>query len=169
MTFSRKSLFVLAATFAFAPAAGAAVDTANVIVTATVANGCSIDNGALDFGLYNTQDPVAHDAIGDVTVQCNAGTPATITLGQGANATGASTDAVPDRQMAGLIGGLLKYSLFTDLGRTDIWGNTALTGYIHPAANGGLAVALVIYGTIPALQGGVGTSYTDTVIATITF
>ena len=170
---SRNALFFLVATLAFAPAAGAATDTGDVIVTARVANGCTISSGTLDFGLYDTQDPLDNTANGDVTVQCNQGTPAYITLGQGANATAASTNAAPDRQMAGTIAGSrLKYTLFQDAGRTTIWGNTSGvggTGVDYIGAAGGAAELITIQGTLPALQAAVGGSYADTVIATITF
>ena len=169
---SRNALFFLVATLAFAPAAGAATDTGNVIVTATVANGCTINAGSVDFGVYDTQAAADNTALGDVTVQCNQGTAGYITLGQGANAFAGSTDAAPDRQMAGTIAGSrLKYGLFQD-GAGTVWGNTSGvggTGVGYVGAAGGAAEAIVIHGTIPALQAAVGGNYIDTVIATITF
>lgn len=166
MTLSRKSLFVLAATFAFAPAAGAATDTGNVIVTATVANGCVIDAGAVDFGPYDTQDVNDDTAIGDVSVTCNAGTTATIRLGQGVTPTAASTPAVPVRQMTGSVSGFLRYHLYQDAVGT-VWGDTLLTSADYTGS--GVAEDVVIHGTIPALQAAVGGNYIDTVVATITF
>ena len=169
MKISRNVLFILVGSLAIVPAAGAAVDTGDVIVTATVANGCVVTAGSVDFGPYDTQDPADNTAIGDVTVQCNEGTAATITLGQGANPTGASTDIVPDRQMAGTIAGsLLKYGLYSD-GAGTVWGNTAATGVDYIGAAGGAAEAITIHGTLPALQPAVGGNYVDTVVATITF
>ena len=69
--------------------------------------------------------------------------------------------------MAGSVSGFLRYHLYQDAGRADVWGNTAPTGVLY--AGTGVAQQVVIFGTIPALQAAVGGNYIDTVVATITF
>jgi spore coat protein U-like protein len=146
-------------------AAGTASD--NLAVTATVANSCVITGGTLAFGTYDTVTGSAVDAQGDISVACTKDAEATITLGQGSNPDVASTDADPERQM---ISGanLLAYTLFSDSGRTTEWGNTAGTGKPYTAASAD-SVNQTVFGQIATAQDVPAGSYTDTVLATITF
>ena len=89
-----------------------------------------------------------------------------MTLGQGANPDGASSDAVPVRQMTDGTN-FLTYFLFQETGRTTVWGNTALTGVAHTGT--GTLTAITVFGRLGAGQNVPAGSYTDTVVATITF
>jgi spore coat protein U-like protein len=151
----------------------AAVDTDNLLVSASVTATCTIATAPVAFGTYDPTAGSPLNATGTVTVLCTNGTPGYITLGQGLNPDGASTDAVPVRQMAGgaAAAGRLGYFLYSEGTRSDVWGNTGTTGLNH---NGdGTSTALTVYGTIPAAQnviaGSGGTAYADTVVATVTF
>jgi Uncharacterized secreted protein len=149
--------------------ATAATATSNLLVTATVTASCSIDASAgLAFGAY---DPVAAnktadlDAEGTISTTCTNGATATVTLGQGANADAASTDATPLRRMLGGTADYLSYEVFTDNGRGTTWDNT--TGL--DVTGTGAAVDTTVYGRIPAGQNVPAHAYNDTVLATITF
>ena len=95
------------------------------------------------------------------------GATANITLDQGQNPAGGSSNAAPARQLND--GGThnLAYSLFQDSGRTTIWGNTSGTGVGH---NGdGASHAVTIYGKVAKGQNVPSGAYSDVVVATISF
>jgi spore coat protein U-like protein len=145
----------------------ASPQTANLSVTATVSANCTISTTAVAFGEY---DPVSVnaatplDVTGQVNVKCTTGAPTTITLGQGADPDPASTDAVPVRRMkAG--SNYLNYQLYSEVTHTTVWNNdtgTANTGT-------GATQNIDVFGRVAAGQNVPTGSYTDTVVATITF
>ncbi len=62
----------------------------------------------------------------------------------------------------------MKYALYSDSGRTTVWGNTVGTNTV----SGTYAIAqlpLTVYGSIPAGQSIPAGNYTDTVTVTITY
>ena len=149
--------------------AEAATNTADLDVSAEVSANCTISTIALAFGSY---DPVvAHasaalDGQGTVTVTCTSGATTVITLGQGMNADASSTDAAPARQM---VSGAneLAYALYSDSSRTTVWGNTSETGVSHVGT--GTSANLTVYGSVSGGQNVPAGSYSDTVVATVTF
>ncbi len=147
--------------------AGAAAE--NLDVTATVVANCTISTAAVGFGDYDsivTNKSAPLDATGTVTVTCTNGSAVTVTLDQGESADAGSTDAAPDRRM---VSGLnfLDYALFSDAGRTAVWGATAETDVGHTGT--GAAANLTVYGRVaPDQQVPIG-AYADTVVAEVTF
>lgn len=147
----------------------AATDTANLAVTATIANNCTISTTTLAFGTY---DPIVAnkssnlDGAGAVTVTCTNGASVAITLGQGANADAGSTDAAPLRRMVSG-GNYLSYSLFSDTQREVLWGNTAETDVEDLGS--GVEEEHAVYGRIASNQNVPAGDYSDTVVATVTF
>ena len=168
-------LALLAATAGMFGASGsfAATDTENLLVSASVTATCTITTAPVAFGDYDPTAVADLDGTGSVTVLCTNGTAGYVTLGEGGNADGASTPAVPVRQMAGGLAGAgrLTYHLYSEGTYTDVWGNTSTTGLNHVGL--GVATALTVYGRIPASQnviaGSGGTAYADTVVATVEF
>jgi spore coat protein U-like protein len=147
----------------------AATATSNLSVTATVSANCTISTSTLAFGTYDpvfTHASAALDGTGTVTVTCTSGSGATIMLGQGSNAAVGSTDDVPLRQM-GSGANRLAYFLYSEATRTTVWGNTAATDVDHTGT--GTATALTVYGRVTAGQNKPAGSYTDTVVATVTY
>jgi len=143
--------------------------TSNMAVSATVSANCTIAAGALAFGAY---DPIVANAsvplpgTATLTVTCTSGSPSTITLDQGLNPAGGSTNAAPLRQMASG-GNFLSYGLFQDNAHTITWGNTAGTGAAYTGT--GVAGSVTVFGQVPAAQNVPAGTYNDTVVATITF
>jgi spore coat protein U-like protein len=144
--------------------------TSNLSVTATVTANCTIGTSPVAFGSY---DPVVANATsplngtGTITVTCTTGSAATITLGQGSDAASGSTDAAPLRQMKDSGTDVLAYTLYQDSGRTTVWGNTAGTGVAETGTGAGQNVT--VYGAVTAGQNVPAGSYSDTVVATVTF
>ena len=164
------SIFLAIVSAAFTPLVLAGTATSTMTNTATVTGGCTISAT----GFTAAYDPVSTNASLalstsiSVSTTCTAGLPATITLGQGANPAGGSTDAVPLRRLSNGATTYLNYTLSTNVTHTTAWGNTSATG--QTVTGLGTAVPLTGYAQIPGGQTGasVGT-YTDTVVATVTF
>lgn len=160
------SLCLLAA---LSSSAFAATETANLGVSATVSNNCLISTNPVAFGAYDTVDTNAAadlDGSGTVIVTCTLDAATTVTLGQGANAGIGSTDAAPLRRMTDGTD-FLSYALFSDAGRTAVWGNDAATDVPHTGT--GTATNLTVYGRVAAAQNVTAGSYADTVVATVEF
>ena len=166
-------LILALALVAFASSnSSAATQTANLGVTASVSAGCTISAGTVAFGAY---DPVVTNAssgadktgTGIVTVDCTNGSATTVTLGQGANPGAGSTDAAPLRRMNDGSANYISYSLYQDAAFVNPWGNTPATG--EPYTGTGTSSDLTVYGVALKGQNVPVGSYSDTVIATITF
>jgi spore coat protein U domain-containing protein, fimbrial subunit CupE1/2/3/6 len=129
---------------AYSSTAKAASATANLGVSATVTNNCTISTTALAFGSY---DPVGANASGNldgtgtVVVACTKGATATVGLGLGGNASG----------------------------RTTIWSDSG-AGLLSPAAAPSKAPRnFTVYGRVTGNQDVPAGNYSDTVVATVNF
>ncbi len=147
-----------------APALAQTAST-NLSVTATVAKNCSITTAAVAFGSYdpivaNATTPL--DGTGSVVVTCTKGAGTRIDLGLGANASGST------RRMLGGTDNLT-YELYSDTGRTTVWGSGAGAGLTIATAPSKAARTFTVYGRVPAGQDVGAASYADTVVATINF
>lgn len=148
--------------------AGTATD--NLAVSASVTANCTISTGALTFGSYDpivTNKAANLDGTGSVSVTCTNGADWKIGLGQGSNADTGSTDAAPLRQMSDGGSSLLSYALYSDAGRSVVWGNTDATDV--DGTGDGTAQANTVYAEIASDQNVIEGSYSDTVVATVTF
>ncbi|WP_414521126.1 spore coat U domain-containing protein [Umezakia ovalisporum] len=166
--FALASAILIAAGSAAPAMAGTSSADLNVI--ATVPTNCTISTNSLGFGNYDpigTNATTSLTAAGSVTTTCTTGTSATITLGQGINANAGSTDAVPMRRLKDTGSNYLSYGLYQDSGLGTVWGNTAGTG-VSETGNGTARVTNV-YGSISGAQNVPAGSYSDTVVATVTF
>jgi len=147
----------------------AGTESSNLSVSATVIPNCTISAFPVTFGNY---DPIVANFAADqggggtVLTSCTTGSPATITLGQGANPNGGSSDSTPLRRMA-FNSNRLEYFLYQDLSKTTVWGNTPATGLTTTGT--GNPSPTIVYGKIPAGQNVPVGTYTDTVVATVTF
>jgi spore coat protein U-like protein len=144
----------------------AATATANLGVSATVTNNCTISTAALAFGSY---DPVVAnastdlDGTGTVSVACTKGVSATVGLGLGSNASGST------RRMTDGSGNFLTYELYQDASHTTVWGNAG-AGLLSPAAAPSKAARnFTVYGQVVSNQDATAGSYSDTVVATVNF
>jgi spore coat protein U-like protein len=167
----RKIAYLIGIAGLMSSAALASTATANLGVSASITNNCTISTAPLAFGAYDPLNGAsAVNGTGTVTVVCTSGmTGAVVTLGQGLHAAGGSSDPVPLRQMQDSGTTKLTYKLYSDSGRTTVWGNTAGTG-LAASTGTGTNQNLTVYGTIDAGQNTLPAgSYADTVVATITF
>lgn len=162
--FALASILLIASSAAPAMAGTA---TANLGVSAVIGATCTIDTAPLNFGSYdplvvNLTAPL--EATGTIFTNCTTGLIPKITLSQGSNDT-AGTPAAPARNLKSGAGGTLSYNLYSDSARTIVWGSA---GAPTTSANG-TAQTNTVYGRIPGAQTGADGTYTDTVIATVSF
>lgn len=154
----------LATLFAAGDAYAVRSKTANLTISATIAESVVVVSEPATFGAVDITkgDNIAQ---AQLTVQLPSGTAAVILLDQGVNPGSASQDAVPQRQMSGPNGVKLAYTIAQANGST--WGNTADTGmaYVGTSSSAALIVPVKIVDgqNVPA-----GT-YSDTINVTIKF
>ncbi len=164
-----KSFLVVGLLGIAATTANAGSSTSNMGVTATVVASCTVTAGTLAFPNYDAVTGAQVDGSGTLSVACSKGAITSITLGQGANAGFGSTDLLPLRRMKKIASTeTLSYSLYQDATRLVTWGNTALTGVTYVPASAA-ATNVNVYGRITAGQDQPTGSYSDTVLATISF
>ena len=150
---------------AWSPAVHALVATADLTVSAAVANNCTIATSTVAFGDY---DPVvanaslALDASGQVTIACTKGAVTQIELSTGSNASGSVR-----RLSSGT--DFLTYELYSNAGRSTVWGTGAANDLDVVAAPSKVARSFSVYGRVAANQDVFAGTYSDTVVATVNF
>lgn len=164
----KNLLAAVAATLALTMggSAMAATKVANFNVTAAVAANCFISATNLAFGNY-LQEAGNVDASSTISVRCSTGTTYAVALSAGSSGSTAA------REMEFLTNNLT-YNLYSDAGRTTVWG--ALVADDVDGVGAGLGTAasqtLTVYGRLPDSAANqllpVG-SYTDAIVATITY
>ncbi len=159
-----KQLCLLALLLPLAGVAEAGTAQTTMGVSATVQNSCMASATPLAFGNYDPVIATPNTATSSITVTCTTGTSFVVGLNPG-TAAGAT---VTTRQMSNAAQ-RLNYSLFSDVGRTTNWGNTA--GVDTPAAvtATGTASVITVYGRIAAQQNVPAGPYSDTVTITVTY
>src|SRR3954469_1734339 len=105
--------------FAAAPA-GASTATSSLDVSATVTANCAVSTTALGFGNVDIPSGSNADGTGSLSVTCTNGTAwaAAADVGGGTGATLATRKMTDGTN-------LLDYALYTDSGRTTVWGDGA--------------------------------------------
>jgi spore coat protein U-like protein len=135
--------------------------TTTMFVTATVQATCLASASGLNFGNYAGSLMSMTSAI---TVTCTN----TTTFNIGLNAGTATCATVTTRKMTSLASATLSYALFRDSARTQNWGNTVGTDTLASTGNG-TALMYNVYGQVAAAQYVAPGTYSDTIIATITY
>jgi spore coat protein U-like protein len=142
----------------------AASTTSTFQVQATIAASCNIVSTAtLDFGSLGVLS-TNNDQSTTLNVQCTASTPYHIGLDAGTG-SGAS---VTTRKLTSAASATINYSLYTNAGRTTVWGNTVSTDTVDATANGA-SQAYTIYGRIPPQSTPAPGVYSDTITVTVTY
>lgn len=146
------------------PPVRAATDTDTFQVSITIQGECQIlAANNLDFGTHGVLSGNT-DASTTLSVQCTSGTSYDIGLdaGLGAGAT------VATRRMTGPGAATIDYSLYSDAGRSTVWGETISTDTV-PGSGTGAQQDYTIYGRVPGQTTPGPGGYTDTITVTVTF
>ena len=160
-----KTRLVLAAMLAMlsSGAAFAGTTTSTFQVQVTVQASCTIvSSPTLDFG---TQGAFAAnvDQISIILVLCTNTTPYDIGLNAG---TGSGATVAVRKMTSG--GATVSYSLYTNAGRSTVWGNTVGTDTVSATGNGA-AQSYTVYGRIPPQTTPAPATYADTITLTVTY
>lgn len=139
--------------------ARAATATGSMLVSATVLSTCLVAVLPMAFGNYDTTQ---NDAQADVTVTCTGTTPWTLDI------DGGGSGSISAREMTDGGSESLDYQLYTDAGRTTVFGDGA-TGDTATGTGSGLPQTVTVYGRVPASQFPAAGAYTDTVTVTLTY
>jgi spore coat protein U-like protein len=139
--------------------------TGTLSVTATILTNCTVSTTPVAFGNYSG---AVADASGTVSVSCStSGQSVTFSL------NGGTTGTVAQRQMTATGGYTLNYNLYTTSGYGTVWGDGGGSSVTQTAVTTGTGTAsFTAYGQIPASQvvtAPNGTSFADTVTATVTY
>jgi spore coat protein U-like protein len=143
-----------------------AVTLFSLCYTGTVLAVCTVSTAPADFGSYNVLLPAANDIVTSITVNCNETPPPLVTISIGPSPNSGGFDP---RQMK-LSGGseFIDYNLYTDSGRTQIWGDgSGSTFTLSDTVQKKKPWEATIYGRIPPEQDvSIGT-YNETLTVTI--
>ena len=133
--------------------------TAQIVLAAT----CTINSAStLNFGNQGILTANV-DQTSTLQVTCTNTTPYNIGLdaGQGTGAT------VGTRKMTSS-GATVNYTLYSDTGRTTVWGNTVGTDTVAGTGNG-TGQNYTVYGRVPSQTTPAPGTYTDTITVTVTY
>jgi spore coat protein U-like protein len=155
MTSKHFKLLAIVAVGNLVPVAAMAANaTTTFQVTATVNAACSVSATDMAFGVYT--GAAAVDQTSSLSVTCTLLTPYTIALDAGAHASGVFANRAMNNGTDNL-----NYQLYTNVGRTTIWGDGS-SGTSTVAGSGlGVAQPITVYGRIPASQNVSTGSYVD--------
>ena len=141
----------------------AATATASFTVTATVVASCTLNGGIpLAFGTYTPG--VAKDATTTFTATCTTGTPYALDLSAG---SGSGASFATRRMTSGA--DTLDYGLYTDAGRTTVWGDGTGGSNTVGSTGTGVTQTFTVYGRIPAAAAATVGTYLDTITVTATY
>ncbi|MEK7314534.1 MAG: spore coat U domain-containing protein [Deltaproteobacteria bacterium] len=125
---------------------------------------CTVSTTAVDFGNYDVLLGTANDATGTITVACNPTEDISIAIG--ASPISGSFD--PRQMRHTTLPDLLNYNVYTQPGRTQIWGDGSTSASLVSKNNVNAAGSTFsVFGRIPALQNVSGGAYTDTLLVTV--
>jgi spore coat protein U-like protein len=140
---------------------GGTVTSSSASVTSSVSPTCTVSAGSLGFGVY--APAAASTSTASVAVNCSSGAAYQVSLSGGNNASGST------RRMAGPSASYLSYQLFSDSGRTTLWGDGTALGAKLSRTGTGSAQTLTVYGRIPAGQSVRAGSYNDVVVVNVEY
>ena len=151
------------------PAFAQAASAANTFqVQATLTSACTVSGATLNFGA--SIDPLATatplDATSTLSVVCTNTTPYTVALNAGSNAGGASNFGARAMKSGS---NLLGYQLYSDTGRSTVWGDGTASSSTSAGTGSGSTQTLTIYGRLPSLANAIPGAYTDTVTVTVSY
>ncbi len=130
---------------------------------------CSVSASGVSFGTYNPLAGSATKFSGSVTFTCTSGSgtgPYTISLSTGGGGTFAGR-----RMTSGVYS--LPYQLYLDAAYSQIWGDSTGGSSVYTGSDnapvGGGGFSIPIFGQILPRSAAAPGSYTDTIIATISY
>jgi spore coat protein U-like protein len=130
--------------------------------SATISNLCNVSASTLNFGSQGVLSANI-DQTSTIQVTCTNTTPYNIGLSAGG---GAGATVTTRKMTSG--GNTINYSLYRDVGRTQVWGTTIGTDTVAATGNGA-AQTHTVYGRVPPQGTPAPATYTDTITVTVTY
>jgi spore coat protein U-like protein len=131
--------------------------------TATVAANCTVSATSLAFGTVGLLN-AAVTAQNQVTARCTATTPYTVGLDNGLTGTSPTARNMTNGS------GRVTYGIYMDSAGQQPWGSAGLgSAYVQSATGTGSNQVFTGYGLAPAQNTPAPASYSDTVVATVTY
>ena len=141
----------------------AATSTATMTVQMTITASCTVNSAAtLNFGTQGVLTTNV-DQTSTIQVTCTNTTPYNIGLNVG---TGAGATVASRKMTSG--GNTVNYTLYSNAGRTTVWGNTVGTDTVAATGNGS-GQNYTVYGRVPPQAAPAPGTYTDTITVTVTY
>lgn len=154
---------VVVGVLALVGVANAATTTTTFTAQITITASCAINSASThDFGSQGILSANV-DQTSTIQVQCTDTTPYNIGLDVG---IGASATVAARKMTNGA--NTVTYSLYSDSGRTTVWGNTVGTDTVAATGNGA-SQNYTVYGRVPPQTTPAPAVYTDTVTVTVTY
>jgi len=130
--------------------------------TATISNSCNVSATSVNFGSFANLNS-AVSGTGTVIVQCTNGSPYNV----GLNA-GTGTDATVSARLMTKGSYTITYSLYQNSAHTTVWGSTIGTNTVSGTGTGSNQ-SITVYGLVPVQTPPAAGTFTDTVVATVTY
>jgi spore coat protein U-like protein len=162
---TRAALATSAAILVPAVAGATTTTNGNLPVSATISTVCTLSTSAVAFGTVSTISGSSVDAAGGIDVTCTNGASwtAAADVGSGSGATFATRKMTSGSD-------LLDYTLYTDSGHSNVWGDGSSGNATFSGTGSGSSQSLTVYGRIAAGQTAAPAgSYSDTVAVTVTY
>lgn len=156
----------IVAALSIAGGAYAASDTTQFNVTITITSACDIHTTPATNMAFGSVASTATNvsATSTLTVDCTLLTPYTIALDNGLHGS-----AGPVRAMQDAGTNQVSYQLYRDALHTLVWGSTSGGGgNVFSGTGLGIATPVTVYGLVSSANSPAG-SYSDTVVATLTY
>lgn len=161
--FRKTTIGLMAGSVLIGGGAYAATTTTTFQVQITLTAQCLINSAStLNFGSSGFLSANV-DQTSSIDVSCTNTTPYNIGLDAG---TGAGATVAVRKMTSG--GNTVNYTLYSDAGRTTVWGNTIATDTVAATGNGASQV-YTVYGRVPAQTTPAPGAYADTITATVTY
>ena len=147
----------------FGSASFASTTTSTFTTQVAIVASCTINSAStLNFGSQGVL--IANvDQTSTVQVQCTNTTPYNVGLDAG---TGTGATVAVRKMTSGA--NTVNYSLYSDSGRTTVWGNTVGTDTVAATGNGA-SQSYTVYGRVTAQTTPAPATYSDTVTVTVTY
>ena len=139
-------------------ASAARGQTADLNVVATVEASCTLNGGTLDFGPYRSEE--SKEARTSISYRCPEGMEISLSLGPGREPDGRARVMQRDGG-----DGALRYQLYQDAGRSQVWGDQG-DALVIPSTDDG-ETNVDVFGVIQAGQEVPPGTYRDTVVITL--
>jgi spore coat protein U-like protein len=141
----------------------AATSTSTFSVQMTITATCTVNSAAtLNFGTQGVLSTNV-DQTSTVQVTCTNTTPYNVGLDAG---TGTGATVATRKMTSGA--NTVNYTLYSNAGRTTVWGNTVGTDTVAATGNGS-AQSYTVYGRVPTQAAPAPGTYTDTITVTVTY